>query len=198
MTSYKATSLAVRNAVASEWSAPKSSVFVFDARDEFPLFNHHAVYLASDAPNHTVPVLVRGAEILVFGQPARYESLGAALSFEKLIPPTTDKLVEFSQIVRDFLVGIGGRVVTGQFARDVLSTSRQSGRPDESVARLLSDPFLNPVLSTSDGGRWSLAFLFWTKAGGIERWSVAGSDRGILSAQPEIFAPNGTFNLPVG
>lgn len=198
MTNHKSTSLAVRSAVAKEWSVPKSSVFVFDARDDFPLFGRHLVYLASDAPNHTVPVLVRGAEIQVFGQLDRCESLGAALSVEELIPPATDDLLELSQTVRDFLVGVGGRVVTSKFALDVLSKSRPNEPGDETAAWLFVDPLLDPVLSTSDGGEWSLAFLFWTRSGSIERWSVVGSDHGILSTCMNIVAPSGTFNLPVG
>jgi hypothetical protein len=142
---------------------------------------------------------------------ARLAALNDLLAAETATLPNDLTPVLLAKAVRAFLSDPSGFVASQAFLEEQIASKAIDGwtrvarhlpggdrhtQPErrEMFTRACTDPDLDK----KGGGAWSLAFNYFSRNGGVERWHVEGDARRITSAADETALPANTFNPPLG
>lgn len=173
------------------------AVSLTDVKRNYPWARRHDVYMARAREGERVVAIGDEGEPLLCADSRDLAPLNLLFLREEVRLPEGIPVEQLAKAIRAFLAGPGGFVA----GRDFLEKHRRLGLEDwlrpgqapELIERQCSDPVPKRV-----GSGWVLDFQFFTKRGGVERWTAKGDERSLQSATYAVTYGDGYFRFPYG
>ena len=188
-----------RQTVADHLECSPQLLVAEDKTRLYPWVNAHQMIWVVDRQRVArLCVVTGGGQGLLLRAPDDLPRLGQLFGDEGVELPGGLAPAELARCLRDLLRGPGGMVgEAAALARERPSLDAwlwpDGDRQSDQVLweRHLADPVLGRT-----GDHWRLAFSYFTRLGGVERWTVAGGAGGVTAVEVEQAAPAKRFRWP--
>ena len=220
----QADKLAAVDAAAKAWGVSQQGLMAVDISSKLPSLSRFRPFMVMDPARRRMVVAIEsGGTKLHFGEApqvqaaerlrARIEALNALLAGEPFAIPGGVPPAELAELCRMSLEAPGGLVGTQQLLAQVdpPDPPASAGQPPAPPKPKPIDQWISPSPADGralfvehcadprvehEGDDWTLSFSFFRPDGGVERWTVTGRAREVLSARRVDALPARTFFWP--